>query len=916
MRPAWRLATNSLSARRNRTLLLVAAVALSAALIATVSCAMASLTRAIEGRMDETIGRSDVRVRPSGGGTMPQSVLDRAREWPETRLAVPRLESSSTWRFVRPRWVPSAGGIEHQREVVSFVGTAVAHGIDPQESQVRSSRLVEGRMPNGPGEVAIDLALARHLSREQGSVPGRASGLVGPVDPARSEGRNFGPLRAASAREAEELNLKHDLKVGDQIELVRLFRRNQPLTVVGITAEPPFGGRWRVFTTLDTLQEITGNQGLISQVDLVLREGADPEQAAAAHRDEFGKGIVVQTTQRITSGLEQNLRSQDLGFVIATFMAFLAAAFIITTGMATGITERQRELSIMRCIGATRAQLARDQLIAGGLIGATGGLVGVPLGVGLAALLITLGKEHVPHGLAISPSGLAVAALGALAAGLAGAAYAAWKAARVSPLEGLAVRAKPVNNWTIAALVALGVGCVCLTLGIVFLAPNGQAAFWGYATVGLPAMFVGYFLLSVPVIMLMNWLAAPVIRRVMGLPPRLLNRTVAATPYRYGFTAGAMMSGLAIMVAIWTQGHAILNDWLGKFQFPDAFAVGLNLTEESRTRLEALPFVTGTVPITLHSVETQAFGVRALQQYKTTFIAFDPEPFFRLTRLTWVEPRDTAGQDRARQRLAEGGAVIVAREFLTAQNMGVGDTFLVKGEDGREHPMEIVGVVTSPGLEIVSQFFSVGDTFTEQSMHAVFGSRKDLKEKLGTDAISMFQIGLSPDISDEEAVAAIRSTLLDAGLLDAGSGRKILQEITRIIRGTLLVTSSIAVFAMVISSFGVANIIIAGISARRYEFGVLRAVGAPRALLTRLVLGEAVLIALAAGVLGTALGITGVACGQHLDKLLFGLELNLRPPPLPIAAGWLAVFIVTLGAALPPVLALSRRNTRELLASR
>jgi putative ABC transport system permease protein len=400
----------------------------------------------------------------------------------------------------------------------------------------------------------------------------------------------------------------------------------------------------------------------------------------------------------------------------------------------------------------------------------------------------------------------------------------------------------------------------------------------------------------------------------MRLPANLVPRTITATPYRYGFTAGAMMSGLALMVGIWTQGHAILNDWLGRLEFPDAFAVGLNLTEESRAKLDALPFVTGTVPITLHNVETSAFGVHALQQYKTTFIAFDPEPFFRLTRLTWIEPTDPAAQQRAIERIKAGGAVLVAREFKTAQHMGAGDTFTVKS-DGKEFPLDIVGVVTSPGLEVVSKFFSVGDDFTEQAIHAVFGSRKDLKEKLGSSAINMIQVGLSKDISDEEAVSKIRATLLDAGLLDAGSGRKIKQDIESVIKGTLLVSTLVALFAMIISSFGVANIVIAGIQARQFEFGVLRAVGAPRSLMTRLVLSEAILIALTAGVLGTLMGVQAVVSGQRLDKLLFGLELSVRPPPAPIILGWLMVFAVTLGAAAPAVIRLARRQPRELLGA-
>jgi len=43
------------------------------------------------------------------------------------------------------------------------------------------------------------------------------------------------------------------------------------------------------------------------------------------------------------------------------------------------------------------------------------------------------------------------------------------------------------------------------------------------------------------------------------------------------------------------------------------------------------------------------------------------------------------------------------------------------------------------------------------------------------------------------------------------------------------------------------------------------------------VLGEAALIALSAGILGTLMGLQGVLSGQRLDKLLFGLELSVAP---------------------------------------
>src|SRR5262249_58128058 len=84
------------------------------------------------------------------------------------------------------------------------------------------------------------------------------------------------------------------------------------------------------------------------------------------------------TTERVTSGLEKNIASSQLGMVLATVMAFMSAAFIITTGLTTSVTERQRELAILRCIGGTRAQLARMQVLIGALLGAAGAAACVP----------------------------------------------------------------------------------------------------------------------------------------------------------------------------------------------------------------------------------------------------------------------------------------------------------------------------------------------------------------------------------------------------------------------------------------------------------------------------------------------------------------------------------------------------------
>lgn len=943
MPPAWRLAINSLSERRSRTALLSGAVALSAALIVSVACAMATIHGAINYQLAATVGAADLRIKPAGtGATLPAAVLDEVRAWPEVDRAAGRLQGTLALSLKMPVLEPGPGGAYVRREV-TLSSTALGNNIregstgvpggsrrisELGKTLVPDPGLVAGRLPRADDEIVIDALLAYRLSHEYHTAKDRRDGFV-PIAGAYEDllRPDSIPARTDSAEEAKRVNHAQRVQVGDEIGVVRqLFGAvDRPialpwmtpptmLKVVGIAAQPPLGGRPQAYLTLPALAKLTGTKGL-TQIDIALDAGAGPDAVAAARRPGLPDSLLLETTDKVTSGLDKNMQSSQLGMILATVMAFISAAFIITTGLTTSVAERQRELAILRCIGGTRRQLATTQVIVGLVIGITGAAAGIPLGIGVTYLLAWVFQEQLPSGVVISGYSILLGAAGSVLAGIAGAAWPAWRASKLSPLVALSSRASLPTRRGLGIVTLVGLCLVLYQLLVVGLPRDGQVVFWAYATTGLPAMFVGYFLLGVPAVLVLARVLGPAISRVLGLPGRLLSRTVAATPYRHGFTAGALMGGLALFIAIWTNGGAMLRDWLDKIQFPDAFVSGLALSEENQRLIRSMDVVRDTSSITLVPVETEVFGVTALQKYKTTFVGFEPEPFFRMTTLKWVQ----GNPQTALARLKEGGAVIVAREFLIAKGLGVGSTFVCHYGD-REHTFEIVGVVASPGLEIVSKFFNVGEDYTDQALHAVFGSREDLKHKFfgGEPApIQLIQIqfaGIPPE-QDAAVLDRIRRELLGSGILDVGSGRQIKEQIRIFAAGTLMVFSTVAVVAMLVACFGVANLIIAGIEARKFEMGILRAVGAQRGLLSMLIIGEALIIALAAATLGTLMGMQGSWAGQRLYGLLLGLSLSLRPPAIPIAIGWAIVALLTLAAAWPAIWRLGRKQPRDLLAS-
>src|SRR5690606_4859951 len=127
---------------------------------------------------------------------------------------------------------------------------------------------------------------------------------------------------------------------------------------------------------------------------------------------------------------------------------------------------------------------------------------------------------------------------------------------------------------------------------------------------------------------------------------KLLVRSMMATPYRFGFTAGAMMAGLALMVALWTNGSAMMRDWLGRMDFPDAFVSGIAITAEHRAVVDSIEGVEKSCAVTLLPVQTDAFGVRALQSYQTTFVAFEPRELFAMTQLFRADGDQASAQAR------------------------------------------------------------------------------------------------------------------------------------------------------------------------------------------------------------------------------------------------------------------------------
>lgn len=131
---------------------------------------------------------------------------------------------------------------------------------------------------------------------------------------------------------------------------------------------------------------------------------------------------------------------KSTGFLSSMLLAIalislLVGSIGIMNIMLVTVTERTREIGLMKAVGATRFDVLITFLVESGMLGLVGGAFGVALGVGFCRLISIINLPLPPP---VTPIEWVFIGLGvALAVGIVSGIYPAYKAARMRPLEAL-----------------------------------------------------------------------------------------------------------------------------------------------------------------------------------------------------------------------------------------------------------------------------------------------------------------------------------------------------------------------------------------------------------------------------------------------------------------------------------------------
>jgi putative ABC transport system permease protein len=238
-----------------------------------------------------------------------------------------------------------------------------------------------------------------------------------------------------------------------------VVRKEQPLKVVGIIEEEPFGGmrgvsRARVFISTDTADSLNMVQfsdirgasseakGKTYQVLSVRVSSAGKvEQVQAAIKK---LGLRTYSILDASKSLRRFFAIFDIFLGIFGSLALAVASLAIVNTLVMAVLERRREIGVMKALGADDADVKKLFFAEAGAMGVVGGSLGVLLGwlIGRAinfGTTIYLERQRMPPENVWSvPLWLVVAAIVfAVLVSLVAALYPASRAAKLDPIQAL-----------------------------------------------------------------------------------------------------------------------------------------------------------------------------------------------------------------------------------------------------------------------------------------------------------------------------------------------------------------------------------------------------------------------------------------------------------------------------------------------
>ncbi len=394
---------------------------------------------------------------------------------------------------------------------------------------------------------------------------------------------------------------------------------------------------------------------------------------------------------------------------------------------------------------------------------------------------------------------------------------------------------------------------------------------------------------------------------------KLIRRSVLAHKVRFFLTAFSIVLGVGFVASTYIYTDTINEAFAGIFD--DAFAgIDVQVSAESEFTLADPPLIDESVVDLVAAVPGVDRAIPSLTRIGVQFLDEEGEAVSSggAPNIGAYFPDDVglgfAGIEIEAPGRApsESGEVLIDAGTADELDLTIGDSIDVISTVTEAQPFTVVGVVTFGGLDSLGgATFALFDLPTIQSLVAAEGQIDGVSVLAtpGTDAEAL--VAAIQDVLPEGTIA---QSAQDAAEADAAETQEALAFF-----GTFL--SIFGFVALFVGTFIIANTFRIIVAQRTRELALLRALGATARQIRQLVIGEALVVGVAASVSGIAAGMV-LAIGLQRALDTFGVTLpttTLKLQPRTVVLSLIVGVVVTIVSAWLPARRAARISPMEAL---
>ncbi len=654
---------------------------------------------------------------------------------------------------------------------------------------------------------------------------------------------------------------KYDFSVGQR---VRILFAGPPrtFTITGIaqfgTADNLAGATLAAFT-LPTAQAVAQEVGRLDDINVVTAPGASKPAVQRAIASVLPARVEVVTGQTVanenTSSVNQSLSFFSTALLVFAFISLFVGGFTIFNTFSIIVGQRTRELALLRIVGASRRQVFGSVLTEAAITGLVSSVIGLGLGVlaalGLQALLRGFGITLPPGSLVFEPRTVLVGLAVGTGVTVVAAVGPARNAVRIPPVAALDDR-PPDSGVSLRRRFAWG---TALTLaGALLLAIGLAKPAIQLVGVGAVCIFVGVAMLAPAVARPLASAIGRPLAGLLGEPGKLGRENSMRSPRRTAQTASALMVGLALVAAISVFGASVSRSATSSAD--QAISAGLIVTASGSGQLSnSVPATASAVP----GVTAATTVYRSQFELRNTLATLTAVSTAHLADTLIL--RMTAGTPAA---LAQG-ELLIDSTTAKSKHLSVGGTVPVKFAETGSSVLRIGGIYEANAL--------IGSYLVSAGFFAAHYSNPSLAALLlGTNGRGTVTKDVTSALAPYPNVVVQTRAQFD-------------QAQVANVNQVLGLVYALLALAVIIALIGIVNTLMLSVFERTHEIGLLRAVGMKRRQVRVMIRSEAVILAIFGAIIGIIIG-TGMGIALVSSLKQQGITSTVVP------ASRLVIFLV------------------------